>query len=129
MVRADLFRKLGGFDPAFGPFGPEDLDFSLRLAAGGWVALYAPEAVAYHAVSHTFGEDYDEQYARHKAQHWLQFLRRHASPAERIGFFVFGAPVLVARLVLREGRRGNLRAVRGIFRGTADSLKRRQSAR
>ena len=123
MVPTDVFRRLGGFDTRFGPFGPEDLDFSLRLAEAGYLALYAPEAVAYHEVSHTFGRDYGEQYARHKARHWIAFLRRHASVPQKIGFFLLGAPFLAARLVLREGRRGNLRAVRGILRGLADAVR------
>jgi GT2 family glycosyltransferase len=44
MVRADIFQQLNGFDPLFGPFGPEDLDFSLRLQKAGYLALYIPQA-------------------------------------------------------------------------------------
>lgn len=117
MVRSDLFQDLGGFDPLFDPFGPEDLDFSLRLQKAGYLALYVPQAVAYHAVSHTFGKGYTEAYARHKARHWLAFMRRHASLPQKLGFYTMGAPYLVLRLLLREGRRGNLRAIRGIVRG------------
>ncbi len=90
MVRADIFNQLGGFDALFDPFGPEDLDFSLRLAKAGYQALYVPQAVAYHEVSHTFGWGYSENYARHKARHWLAFLQRHASPAEKLGFSCSG---------------------------------------
>jgi GT2 family glycosyltransferase len=117
MVRADLFQALGGFDPLFDPFGPEDLDFSLRLQQAGYLALYVPQAMAYHAVSHTFGKGYTETYARHKARHWLAFMRRHASLTQKLGFYTMGAPYLVLRLLLREGRRGNLGAIRGIARG------------
>ena len=42
MVRTDSSRKLGGFDAAFDPFGPEDIDFSLRLRKLGFRALYFP---------------------------------------------------------------------------------------
>ncbi|MGB5133289.1 MAG: glycosyltransferase family 2 protein, partial [Steroidobacteraceae bacterium] len=45
MVRMALFRELGGFDAMFDPFGPEDLDFSLRLQRRGFRALYIPAAV------------------------------------------------------------------------------------
>jgi GT2 family glycosyltransferase len=117
MVRADLFQALGGFDPLFDPFGPEDLDFSLRLQQACYLALYVPQAVGYHAVSHTFGKGYTETYARHKSRHWLAFMRRHATWPQKVGFFTLGAPYLFLRLLLREGRRGNLRALRGIFRG------------
>jgi GT2 family glycosyltransferase len=123
MVRSDVFRQLGGFDPKFGPFGPEDLDFSLRLQKAGYKALYAPQAVAYHAVSHTFGEGYSEDYARHKSRHWFAFMRRHASPLQQLGFFLLGAPYLAVQVILREGRKGNLGAVRGLFQGIVDSAR------
>jgi O-antigen biosynthesis protein len=123
MVRADLFRQLGGFDTKFGPFGPEDLDFSLRLQKAGYRALYVPQAVAYHAVSHTFGQGYSEDYARHKSRHWFALMRRHATPLQQLGFFLIGAPYLAVRVVLREGRKRNLGALRGLARGILDFLR------
>jgi GT2 family glycosyltransferase len=120
MVRTDVFQQLKGFDPTFDPFGPEDLDFSLRLQKVGYRSLYVPQAVAYHVVSHTFGEGYSEDYARHKSRHWFTFMRRHASPIQQLGFFLFGAPTLMIQVLLREGRRGNLGALRGLARGIFD---------
>lgn len=117
MVRADVFDELNGFDPLFGPFGPEDLDFSLRLQKAGYQAMYIPKAVGYHQVSHTFGEGYSEEYARHKSRHWVLFMRRHASVGQKIAFYFFGAPILVIQVVLRELRRGNWRAIRGLAQG------------
>ena len=124
LVRADLFERLGGFDKVFDPFGPEDLDFSLRLQKAGYKALYAPQAVGLHEVSHTFEPGgYSEKYARHKARHWFVFMRRHASPLQRAGFYLLGAPYLLARVLLREGRKGNFGALRGVLRGMVDYLK------
>jgi O-antigen biosynthesis protein len=123
IVRAEIFRELGGFDTTFDPFGPEDLDFSLRLQKAGYRALYVPQAVGYHKVSHTFGEGYSEEYARHKSRHWFHFMRRHATPLQQAGFFLLGAPYLAVRVVLREGRRGNFRAVRGLLRGLVDLVR------
>lgn len=117
MVRTDLFQQLDGFDPLFGPFGPEDLDFSLRLQKAGYRSLYIPQAVGYHQVSHTFGGGYSEDYARHKSRHWLLFMRRHASLAQKIAFFMVGAPALAVQVVFREVRRGNWKAIRGLVRG------------
>jgi GT2 family glycosyltransferase len=117
MVRSDIFQQLNGFDPLFGPFGPEDLDFSLRLQKSGYKAMYIPKAVGYHQVSHTFGEGYSEEYARHKSRHWLLFMRRHASPWQKIAFYLFGAPILAIQVIVREARRGNLRAIRGLMYG------------
>lgn len=123
MVRSDIFQQLNGFDPLFGPFGPEDLDFSLRLQKMGYKALYIPKAMGYHQVSHTFGEGYSEEYAQHKSRHWLLFMQRHASAAQKVAFFLFGAPVLAIQVFFREARRGNLRALRGLLKGLVHSKR------
>jgi hypothetical protein len=123
MVRSDIFRQLNGFDPLFGPFGPEDLDFSLRLQKSGYRAMYIPKAVGYHQVSHTFGEGYSEEYARHKSRHWLLFMRRHASLWQKIAFYLVGAPILAIQVISREARRGNLRAIRGLMQGLLQHRK------
>jgi O-antigen biosynthesis protein len=117
MVRADIFQQLHGFDPLFGPFGPEDLDFSLRLQKAGYQALYIPQAVGYHEVSHTYGKGYSEDYARHKSRHWLAFMKRHATRSDKIAFYVIGAPYLAVNVIFREVKRGNWKAVRGLLRG------------
>jgi len=127
MVRTALFEELRGFDMAFNPFGPEDLDFSLRLQQRGYRALYVPDAMAWHAVSHTFEPGgYTERYAQLKARHWLRFLRRHGSVAQRLAFWIVGAPLILARIVVREGRRGNFGAIIGSARGVLASLRRGQ---
>jgi GT2 family glycosyltransferase len=123
MVRRDVFEQLNGFDAIFDPFGPEDSDFSLRLQRAGYKALYAPQAVAYHVVSHTFGKGYTEDYARHKSRHWFVFLRRHATPWQKVGFYLIGLPLIGLRIAFREARRGNIGAVRGLFAGALDLLK------
>jgi GT2 family glycosyltransferase len=118
MVRTELFQQLGGFDSTFDPFGPEDLDFSLRLRQTGYYALYIPQALAFHEVSHSFeGGQYTQLYARHKARHWFVFLRRHARLIEQLGFMVVGAPYRSMRMLIREGSKGNLAAVSGVLRG------------
>jgi O-antigen biosynthesis protein len=124
MVRADIFRELGGFDTRFDPFGPEDLDFSLRLQRLGYEAWYVPEAVAYHAGSHTFGGDYSEVYARNRVRHWVTFLRRHAPWHQQAGFFLVAAPFMLGRAVLRELMRGNVAGARGLVSGAAGTLLR-----
>jgi hypothetical protein len=82
-----------------------------------------PQAVAYHVVSHTFGKGYSEDYARHKSRHWFNFMRRHASPRQKIGFFLFGGPYMIVRVILREVGKGNLAAIRGLVWGMFDFFK------
>jgi GT2 family glycosyltransferase len=123
MVRSDVFQQLDGFDSLFGPFGPEDLDFSLRLKKAGYKALYIPKAVGYHQVSHTYGEGYSEDYARHKSRHWLLFMRRHANFWQKMAFYLFGAPVLAVQVLIREAKRGNLGAIRGLVQGILNTKR------
>jgi GT2 family glycosyltransferase len=120
MVRTELFRRLGGFDTIFNPFGPEDLDFSLRLAGAGYQALFVPDAVAYHEVSHTFGAEYDAIYARLKIRHWLLFMKRHAPRWKVAVFFTLTAPWLFVRTVSREAMRGNFSVLPGLVKGIFD---------
>jgi GT2 family glycosyltransferase len=130
MVRADLFERLGGFDSLFDPFGPEDIDFSLRLQAAGYRALYVPRALAYHEVSHSFeGGDYTATYAHAKARHWLRFLRRHGSPLQKAGFLLVGAPLIALRMVFRELARGNPGALTGSARGLIQAVRDWRGAR
>lgn len=130
MVRADLFTRLGGFDSLFDPFGPEDIDFSLRLQAAGYRALYIPRALAYHEVSHSFeGGDYTAVYARAKARHWLRFLARHGTPVQKLGFMLVGAPLIAVRMTLRELARGNPGALVGSARGLFEALRDRRGSR
>jgi len=124
MVRADLFRQLGGFDEIFSPVGPEDIDFSLRLQAAGHKALYDPRAVALHKVSHTYESGgYSAVYASAKAKHWLRFLRRHGTPLQKLGFFAIGAPLIAIKMVFRELLRGNPGAIVGSLRGVFEALR------
>jgi GT2 family glycosyltransferase len=129
MVRARVFEELGGFDGVFDPFGPEDLDFSLRLQARGYRALYIPTAVALHAVNHTYGTGYSAVYARAKAKHWLRFLRRHGTPLQQLGFFSVGAPIIAVRMIYRELRRGNPGAIAGSLRGMLEAMGGRSGQR
>lgn len=122
MVRTEVFQELGGFDPVFDPFGPEDADFALRLQRAGYRALYVPQAVGYHAVSHTFGQGYTAEYARHKLRHWYLFMRRHATLQQQVGFYCVGLPYLAIRVLWREIKRGNVGAIWGLVRGLRDVL-------
>ena len=48
LVRLDVLRALGGFDPALPVFG-NDLDFGWRAASAGYRTIVVPQAVVFHA--------------------------------------------------------------------------------
>lgn len=124
LVKVSVFQEVGGFDLAFNPYGYEDLDFSLRVKKAGYDALYVPGAVAYHEASKTFeGGKYSEKYARNKVKQWFLFLSRHATPIQKLGFYTLGVPYIAFRAVLREARKGNVTAIRGMIRGAFDYLR------
>lgn len=123
LVRTRIFHELGGFDPVFDPYGPEDLDFSLRATKAGYRCLYEPRALIWHDPTRTLeGGRYTENLVRYKARQWHVFLHRHASFGQRVAFYGLGVPFLLLRMVFREGRRGNLGAVRGVLRAIRDLL-------
>ncbi len=120
LVRTRVFRELQGFDPAFDPYGPEDLDFGLRAREKGYRGLYVPGALVFHEArpgrSYEGGQ-YTEQFAKNRMRTWLLFMGRHASWAEKLGFVLLGGPYRAIRLLVREVRRGNVRALKGLAQG------------
>lgn len=124
LVRTDVFQRVGGFDSEFDPYGAEDLDFSLRIRKAGYYGLYVPKSLIFHNPTHTFEQGkYTERYARVKVRNWILLMRRHASPLQQLGFILLGAPYLFMRLMIREVRKGDLAAVRGLLHGMLDFLK------
>jgi GT2 family glycosyltransferase len=129
LVRVEIFQQVGGFDTAFDPYAYEDIDFSLRIASAGYYALYVPEAVVFHEVTQTFeAGEYTEKYARNKAKNWFLFMSRHASPFQKLGFYLLGLPYMATRAVVREVKKGNIKALLGLLRGAVDHIRTKTSA-
>lgn len=102
LVRTDVFLDVGGFDTRFDPYGMEDLDFSMRVRAAGYRALYVPEAVVYHEVSRPSGYGLSSlAYSGRKLANWLLFVRKHASPGQALAFFLLGVPAALLRSCVR----------------------------
>jgi GT2 family glycosyltransferase len=120
LVRTSVFQELGGFDPVFDPYGPEDLDFGLRARAKGYHALYTPQALVHHDArpgrSYEAGQ-YTAKYAANRTRTWLVLMKRHASLPQKLGFYLVGGPYRLLRLVFRELRQGNIDALRGLTHG------------
>lgn len=49
VVRGDLFRAAGGFDPLYNPFYWEDIDLSYRIQKIGYTILFDQQSVVTHA--------------------------------------------------------------------------------
>jgi GT2 family glycosyltransferase len=48
MIRADVFRQVGGFDEQMFPVAYNDIDLALKIGAAGYRVLYTPHALLYH---------------------------------------------------------------------------------
>lgn len=57
MIRADLFRQLGGFSQEFAPAYYEDVDLCFRVRAAGYRVAYHPDSVVVHFEGATSGTD------------------------------------------------------------------------
>lgn len=121
LVRTDIFQQLDGFETIFGLYGPEDLDFGLRVIEAGYHGYYVPQAVVYHESrpGRTFeGGQYSQKYASARAKNWILFMRRHAPVWQQLGFWLVGLPYLLSGFVVRQAKQGNLRvALQGLLRG------------
>lgn len=71
-VRAEVFKKLGGFDEAIRVAGGEDTEFSLRLRAEGHRIVPAPEARVHHQ-------------SRMDLVAYLKMIFRHGRGRRRLG--------------------------------------------
>lgn len=60
LLKRDLFRAVGGFDPIYAPAYCEDADLSLKIRAKGHVLIYEPKAVVAHHLSKTSNANSDK---------------------------------------------------------------------
>jgi GT2 family glycosyltransferase len=109
LARRNVIEKCGGFNAEFNPYGPEDLDFSLRTRELGFSFRYVPEAVIYHKGNKTGFGAYTSEYAALKGRNLRKFMKRHATRYQWICFNAL-LPLLAFRTMVREIARGNAKA-------------------
>ncbi len=91
LVRADAFRRIGGFDESFFMYF-EDVDFGRRIGIAGLQNVYVPAARAIHSGAHSTSERSDSMDRAHHDSAYLYLSRVYSGPLL--------APV---RLALRAG--------------------------
>lgn len=74
LVRSDLWRRLGGFDPGYAPAYYEDTDLCFRAWAAGFRVVYEPDAVLTHLEWASSGKGEATEAMRRNR---LAFLERH----------------------------------------------------
>jgi GT2 family glycosyltransferase len=83
LVRAALFRELGGLANEFNPYGWEDVDLSCRALRKGFRCYYEPQAVIYHKGCR-INRGYIPHYEKYKVKHYFLFLSRHTSALQKL---------------------------------------------
>jgi N-acetylglucosaminyl-diphospho-decaprenol L-rhamnosyltransferase len=83
MIRAEVWRELGGFDERFHPLWFEDVDFCRRATDRGYCLYYVPEAVAEHAGGHSI----PRLTAEMRLTYWYGSLLRYAAKHFRLVSF------------------------------------------
>lgn len=103
LFRRELFAQVGLLDEAFESY-LEDVEFGLRCALRGFTGIYAPQAVAYHQGSATFGE-WSHETVRRIARNQLLLVAKHYPPnwLRRYGWQIFLAQTLWGVLAVRRG--------------------------
>ncbi len=92
LVRADVWREIGGFDERFLPMYYEDADLCFAARARGYRVMYEPQARVLHKEGSSAGTDESEGHKRHQAlnrprfrEKWEEVLTRdHLSPPEQL---------------------------------------------
>lgn len=75
LVRAALFKKLGGFDEDFFMYY-EDVDYSFRLQRLGYKIVYQPKSVVYHHHAASSGE-WSSFFILQVEKNYMLFLLKH----------------------------------------------------
>lgn len=118
LVRMSAYRKLGGLDPALGPFG-DGLEFSRRLRHAGYRVLVQTDALIYHARA-SLGEAPEDSFAQRRAAQIYNALL--AAPAgllslRVVGYILAAFPRALARTVMQQPglARAELQAGMSVF--------------
>jgi GT2 family glycosyltransferase len=120
LIRRQAVEAAGLWDPVFF-LSVEDADWCVRAKRRGFTCWYAHRAVLYHMVSDTVGV-YTPKKTFQTGRSSAIFMRRYATPWQRLTFFLFLAAALPVAW-LRELRKGNQAAAVAKGRGVIEGLR------
>jgi GT2 family glycosyltransferase/SAM-dependent methyltransferase len=86
MVKAELWKAVGGFDERYLPMYYEDTDLCFQAREHGLRVMYEPEAVIIHIEGATAGSDAESSHKRHQERNRPKFVAkwRHRLESEHL---------------------------------------------
>ncbi len=115
LVKRGVFERVGMFDPAFFMYH-EDYDFSARVRRGGYRIVYVPQAVMWHKVSASTGEESPLKWY-YLGKYIVPLYLKHFRPP-RLSLALF-----VLWVLARETTKGNARYLGSYLRGLRDGWR------
>ncbi len=115
LVKREVFERIGLFDPAFFMYH-EDYDFSARVRRGGYRIVYVPQAVMWHKVSASTGEESPLKWY-YLGKYIVPFYLKNVRPL-RLSLALFALWVLI-----RETVKGNIQYLIPYLRGLRDGWR------
>lgn len=112
LIKREVFERAGLFDPAFFMYH-EDYDFSARVRRAGYRIVYVPQAVMWHKVSASTGEQSSLKWY-YLGKYTVPFYLKHCRPP-RLSLALFAFWVLA-----RETVKGNIRYLPPYLKGLHD---------
>lgn len=90
MIRASLFRQLGGFDKLFDPAYYEDTDLCFSVRKAGYAVMVEPRSTVIHHEGGTAGTDTGKGFKRFQninrgkfARKWARELAKQPTPVDK----------------------------------------------
>ena len=115
LVKREVFERVGMFDPSFFMYH-EDYDFSARVRRGGYRIVYVPQAVMWHKVSASTGEESPLKWY-YLGKYIVPLYLKHFRPP-RLSLTLF-----VLWVLARETVKGNARYLGSYLRGLRDGWR------
>ena len=95
----------------------EDVDFCYRIKKAGYKVRFIPEAVVYHEVGRTGGDEFGLQQSRIRWRNRLLMVLRNGKMAEKLYFALLILPSLIVRDSFRYLRRKKIAELKEAFKG------------
>lgn len=97
LVRAEVFKKIGGFDGKFFCYF-EETDWQARAMKKGFKIMYIPESIIYHKVARASGGEGNPKMQYYFFRNNLLFARKNLPPV----FWITFVPFYILRLFIYE---------------------------